>query len=430
MNVSSTSHTPLQSNASNSDESRNRGDDADGGFGALMAAFEGMRGVSGLTVQAAGSVDMVTLTDQRAPTARAGRLAELRRADVEHRSGGPSRIAGAQIPHDQIVEEAAARERRLESGTTEHARTRNQASQPAPTQVSMLSTGDGRSGEPPPRQASRDVIDSRRDASREPARSARTAQAARPATLPPAGVPGDQSLAGPRPVAQPSATAAKPPNDGRVSPSGSRGGVRVVVTPASGAVALARAASDRKTDAYEAMRKRFDRASKQHGAKESPQRAAFDRVARIVRQSGHRNETVARIDLDPAELGHVRVHLRMKNDVLRVRLTAATADARDVLMSQSGELRAAMEQQGVRVERMDFSAPQQDGQGLSHGAPDDSDGGSASHAGARERSSHGDVASDDAIGGDLSGIERDGGDEFDDGSAERVLAELRLDVRV
>jgi hypothetical protein len=53
----------------------------------------------------------------------------------------------------------------------------------------------------------------------------------------------------------------------------------------------------------------------------------------------------------------VQVEVRLKQDQLQLRLTTETSDARRVLMSQLGELRASLEQQGLRVQRIEVSGP-------------------------------------------------------------------------
>lgn len=72
------------------------------------------------------------------------------------------------------------------------------------------------------------------------------------------------------------------------------------------------------------------------------------------------NDWVARVRLDPPSLGHVRVSIRASGDVVHVRLSAETADAQRTLASQVSELRAALEEQGLRLERIEITGPPRD----------------------------------------------------------------------
>jgi len=94
-------------------------------------------------------------------------------------------------------------------------------------------------------------------------------------------------------------------------------------------------------------------------AGESRQQEQIARIARIIHAKANGKETVARIQLDPPSLGHVRVHLRLTNDELRLRLAAESDTGREVLRGQIHELRAALEQHGLRVRQIELPVPMQ-----------------------------------------------------------------------
>ena len=83
----------------------------------------------------------------------------------------------------------------------------------------------------------------------------------------------------------------------------------------------------------------------------------IERIARIVHARAGGKETVARIQLDPPELGRVRIGIRLHNETLQLRLAAETVEGRKSLQSHISELRAVLEQQGICVQRIDLPAP-------------------------------------------------------------------------
>ncbi|MEE9296675.1 MAG: flagellar hook-length control protein FliK [Phycisphaerae bacterium] len=170
------------------------------------------------------------------------------------------------------------------------------------------------------------------------------------------------------------------------------------------------------------------------GAKEtqSSQRAAFERIAKVIQAGPAGRETVARIALDPPALGHVQVHLRLRNDSVQVRLTADNPEARRVLLSQIDELRASLEQQGVKVQRLEIALTQRDGDTAPHDGSGDRADDAPSREGFDESGNHrhpapaetgrGVSAAIDEPYGQVSGEAEFGMDD--------PLAEVRLDVRV
>jgi flagellar hook-length control protein FliK len=100
----------------------------------------------------------------------------------------------------------------------------------------------------------------------------------------------------------------------------------------------------------------------------SKQQAAFDRIAQIVKAGTNKNESVVSVRLDPASLGSVNVNMRVQGDLVRIRLMADSPEAKRTLLSQLDELRASIEQQGLRIERVEVVA-RSDGDQASMNAP-------------------------------------------------------------
>lgn len=100
--------------------------------------------------------------------------------------------------------------------------------------------------------------------------------------------------------------------------------------------------------------------------------------ASVVEQIAQRAHLVLRngragvdIQLEPEELGKVRVHVGFGSEGLHVRLAAEAIDTRGILQASLPQLRQALENQGLRVDRFDlalgsgaslFGTPQDDSQ--------------------------------------------------------------------
>lgn len=95
---------------------------------------------------------------------------------------------------------------------------------------------------------------------------------------------------------------------------------------------------------------------------------AVEQLARIVRSNlGARNSSMT-LQLDPPELGHLRVDVRMHEQNLLLRFQAETQAARGMLETRLGELRQALEQHGIQLDRVEVSvrppvSPDQQGHG-------------------------------------------------------------------
>jgi len=84
--------------------------------------------------------------------------------------------------------------------------------------------------------------------------------------------------------------------------------------------------------------------------------------ASVVEQIAQRAHLVLRngragmdIQLEPEELGKVRVHVGFGSEGLHVRLAAEDIDTRGILHASLPQLRQALENQGLRVDRFDLA---------------------------------------------------------------------------
>ncbi len=101
-------------------------------------------------------------------------------------------------------------------------------------------------------------------------------------------------------------------------------------------------------------------------------------LARIVRATGRDGQSKMLLRLDPPDLGQVRIDVRMHEQTLTLRMETQTRAGHDALQSRLGELKSALEQQGVQVQHMEVElrtpptpAPQEQAWQQQHGSPQD-----------------------------------------------------------
>ena len=154
-------------------------------------------------------------------------------------------------------------------------------------------------------------------------------------------------------------------------------------------------------------------------------RGAFDRLVRSVRTQVGPRVSTARLQLTPPELGRVRIDVRVVQERMELSIRAQTPEARDVLTSRLAELRTALADHGLTLDRCDVTlAPT--GDALSRGDRREDFGRRAGRdvaAVADTRPRAGDGSSE--------------GEDTDSASAEAVEweglgapSEMRLDIRV
>jgi hypothetical protein len=80
-------------------------------------------------------------------------------------------------------------------------------------------------------------------------------------------------------------------------------------------------------------------------------RSSFERLVRSIRLSRGPYWSSARLQLHPPELGRMKVELRLSGDTLQIDVLTRTSEARELLYERVAELKAALEQHGLRIER-------------------------------------------------------------------------------
>ena len=99
------------------------------------------------------------------------------------------------------------------------------------------------------------------------------------------------------------------------------------------------------------------------------QARALNELADVVRANlGPRRSTMT-LQLDPPELGRLRIDLRMEADVLTLRFEAETQAGKEALQARLTDLRSALEHHGIQVHRVDVelrTAPPADSGPESH----------------------------------------------------------------
>jgi hypothetical protein len=178
----------------------------------------------------------------------------------------------------------------------------------------------------------------------------------------------EASLAGGRPVAVSAGAAVRTgttPNGTVAQQVGqilgaARGGevesARAPAPPAAAGQTRSTAQQSRSDKAPTPKGRTADQASAR--ASDRPKEAArteFDRLVRSIRLRTSAARSSARLRLHPPELGRVLVDVRMEGDELRIDVRTETAEAKDLLHDRAARLRAALEQQGIHVGRLEVT---------------------------------------------------------------------------
>lgn len=79
----------------------------------------------------------------------------------------------------------------------------------------------------------------------------------------------------------------------------------------------------------------------------------FARLVRSIRLQGGPHGSSARIELDPPELGRMRIDVRLAGEGIRIGVLTERKDACDLLNERLAGLKSALEQHGLRVERVE-----------------------------------------------------------------------------
>jgi hypothetical protein len=91
-----------------------------------------------------------------------------------------------------------------------------------------------------------------------------------------------------------------------------------------------------------------------------------DQVGRQLAKSVLRGERVIKLQLKPPELGAVKVEMDIKGSILKLWMITENSSVREVLLSNAHELREALAEQGVKLERLDVHIDYDSNQSLAH----------------------------------------------------------------
>lgn len=137
-----------------------------------------------------------------------------------------------------------------------------------------------------------------------------------------------------------------------------RGATETTRAPSPSAVATdARQSSgDRKTAGRSSSESTTSRRSDQAPMRLAEGgRSAFDQLVRSIRLQAGARRSSARIQLDPPEMGRVRVDLRIEGEKLSIEVRAENKHARDLLSERAERLTTALQHRGLTVERFDVT---------------------------------------------------------------------------
>lgn len=154
-------------------------------------------------------------------------------------------------------------------------------------------------------------------------------------------------------------------------------------------------------------------------------RSEFAELVRSVRLFSGPRRSTARIQLDPPELGRIRVDLRMADSKLKISVLTTSAEAKAVLQERADLLRTALEYHGIHVEQFDIDTVGDGERMLDSPVGQESDESFSSFAGMRRDPAQSFASADQAQEGMTTNTA-----EPEAVSNESDAGERRLDVRV
>jgi len=92
----------------------------------------------------------------------------------------------------------------------------------------------------------------------------------------------------------------------------------------------------------------------------------IDQVGKQISRSILRGERVVRLQLKPPELGALRIQIDIKDNILKLGMVAENSSVKQLLLSNAHELRQALVDQGVKLERLDVQINYDSGQSLAN----------------------------------------------------------------
>lgn len=122
-------------------------------------------------------------------------------------------------------------------------------------------------------------------------------------------------------------------------------------SPSEGGLGVANLARDPSSSGFLDTLRSMDRSSSQFRVLLPTY--VIDQVGKQISQSVLNGEKILRIQLRPPDLGLLKVDMDMKDNVLKLGMLAENSSVKEVLISSVHELREALVEQGIRVERID-----------------------------------------------------------------------------
>lgn len=162
-----------------------------------------------------------------------------------------------------------------------------------------------------------------------------------------------------------------------------------------------------------------------------PSPTAIEQVVRVVRAQIGERQSHARLQLQPPELGQLRIDVRITGKSVQIHIQSQTQVAHQMLQARAGELRQALESQGLNVERTQFEIREPSQSAQSHARHDSTDAHTAardshSETGSGERGHAGAEPNAETTEDPADGIEPVGLTEKPNG--EIVAAETRVNL--
>jgi flagellar hook-length control protein FliK len=109
-------------------------------------------------------------------------------------------------------------------------------------------------------------------------------------------------------------------------------------------------ASSPKSDGAQTPLRNGNPSAQQPPETEGPR---FDELVKSLRMQMGTKQSSARLRLQPPELGHLRVDVKLLGDRVRIDVQTETDAARDLLSRRGEQLKAGLENKGIRLERLE-----------------------------------------------------------------------------
>jgi hypothetical protein len=104
----------------------------------------------------------------------------------------------------------------------------------------------------------------------------------------------------------------------------------------------------------------------QESSRSFPPAYVIDQVGRRISRSLQRGERTIRIQLKPPELGTLKVEMDIKDNILKLGIVTENSSVKDLLLLSAHELREALVEQGLKLERLDVQINHDFGQSLAN----------------------------------------------------------------